>query len=360
MVAKTETRKTSVAEYIKIRRYVVAMIAKSGRKQEMIPSNRELERNFGVSRPTVQRALADLVSSGYLIAKPGIGTFTNPEGGLGNFSGYRRVGVIVGDGKLSIYDRFLWNLSNCVAEQLLKRRRDYYIQPCDLINSGEKQLEEIVDYGLAGLIWVNPNPESCPLLTRLKTEFGLPVVSIGRMVESVSSYVIDDEQAVHEVAKTFLKQGREKFFFIYYECSMKGVDGARRACAEAGIPFSEKQAVAANGATLDNIERMLDLGMHPDGIIAWAQGPQLLDLLRRKGIDLVKDCPLATNNWVLSDDVLDEGVLICEHDFNLMAERAAANLAAQCEGAACETASELLPFTLMWAEDARSQTRRDI
>lgn len=49
---------------------------------DMIPSEPELEKRFSVSRVTVRRAIQGLVDSGYLVKKPGKGTFVCEHGKL--------------------------------------------------------------------------------------------------------------------------------------------------------------------------------------------------------------------------------------------------------------------------------------
>jgi len=343
-----------VAEYVKIRQYVVNQILGAGRERKLIPSNRELERIFGVSRPTVQRALGDLVSDGYLIAKPGIGTFTNPDVGLGNYGDYKRIGLIVGDGLMSIYDRFTWNLATWTGERLLRKSHKYCLQPLSLVNSGERLFDEIADLDISGLIWAGPGPEQAPVVRRVKEELAMPLVCVGASVEGVSSYFLDFEQASYEAAKSLLAEGRKSFLFVYYKWHSMGIglDGVRRACSEAGVSFDSRQAIAAGKDTLEDIGSAFDMGLAPQGIIAWALGPQLIDLLASKNVDFRDSCRLVTNNWTLALPAFRDGISLCVHDFDFMAERAAERLAALCEGRSLDVESVSPPFKYMSAEEA--------
>ena len=68
-----------VAEYMKIRRYVLSLALKAKDKSVQIPTTIELSKKFGVSRQTVGKAMKELTQDGYIIGKPGIGSFTNPK-----------------------------------------------------------------------------------------------------------------------------------------------------------------------------------------------------------------------------------------------------------------------------------------
>jgi len=352
VAGKSQT--SCVAEYVKIRQYVVNQILSAGRERKLIPSNRELERMFGVSRPTVQRALGDLVSDGYLIAKPGIGTFTNPDVGLGNFDDYKRIGLIVGDGMMSIYDRFTWNLANWTCERLLRKSHKYCVQPLTLVNTGERLFDEIAGLDISGLIWAGPGPEQAPVVRRVQEQLAMPLVCVGERIEGVSCYFLDFEKASYEAAKSLLAEGRKSFLFVYYKSHyMKiGLEGVRRACSEEGVPFDSRQAIAAGKNTLEDIGRAFDMGLAPQGIIAWALAPQLIDLLAARDVDFRDGCRLVSNNWTLSTSTLRDGVSLCVHDFDFMAERSSDRLSALCDGLRLDVESVSPPFKYIAASEA--------
>jgi len=68
-----------------------------------MPSETQLVERFGVSRPTVVRALMELKSQGILERKAGSGTYLRKEGKID--SSVKQVGMIVpGLGKTEIFD----------------------------------------------------------------------------------------------------------------------------------------------------------------------------------------------------------------------------------------------------------------
>ena len=70
---------SSISEYMKIRRYMMNVIYRANGQSVQVPTILELSRKFGVSRPTVSKAMKALTEEGYIIGKRGIGSFTNPN-----------------------------------------------------------------------------------------------------------------------------------------------------------------------------------------------------------------------------------------------------------------------------------------
>ena len=69
---------SSVAVYMKIRRYMLNFVEQAGERSIQAPTILELSHRFGVSRPTVSKAMKMLTDDGYIIGRPGLGAFTNP------------------------------------------------------------------------------------------------------------------------------------------------------------------------------------------------------------------------------------------------------------------------------------------
>lgn len=103
------TKTPSVAEYQRIRKYVIDSVLAAGNMPVRLASMRELAGEFGVSIATVQRALKELTDDGYLTARKGVGLFTNPD------RAWLRgkcdvIGVLAADGRQIYFENFLWNL----------------------------------------------------------------------------------------------------------------------------------------------------------------------------------------------------------------------------------------------------------
>ena len=59
--------RSSEAEYMKIRRYVLNMVTKAGNEPVQLPTALELSKQFGVCRQTVGKALKQLVEDRFVI-----------------------------------------------------------------------------------------------------------------------------------------------------------------------------------------------------------------------------------------------------------------------------------------------------
>ena len=92
---------------MKIRRYVLNRIHRANGTSTMLPTAQELAKQFGCSRPTVCKAMKTLTEDGFVIGKPGIGSFINPaletchDGG--SMNGLPIIGIIFVDGMVVHY-----------------------------------------------------------------------------------------------------------------------------------------------------------------------------------------------------------------------------------------------------------------
>ena len=92
--------KTRLRESVKIRHYIMNLIYRHTNENMLIPGSNELAAMLGVGRATVTRVLKNLVETGYLEGRRGIGTFTKIQ----NFIPVHGempplVGLLAGDGK---------------------------------------------------------------------------------------------------------------------------------------------------------------------------------------------------------------------------------------------------------------------
>ena len=98
---------SSVAVYMKIRRYMLNFVEQAGERSIQAPTILELSHRFGVSRPTVSKAMKMLTDDGYIIGRPGLGAFTNPaKVNRHQVQHYKNAGILIGDGMLINYSPF--------------------------------------------------------------------------------------------------------------------------------------------------------------------------------------------------------------------------------------------------------------
>ena len=146
-------RHTGEAAYVFIKRKLKSQI-ESGELPEgsRVPSELEVARQYEVSRNPARQALRDLEREGYLVRRPGVGSFVAPPAGRQRFfalSGKRTM-VIASPGLENEYNRN-------IVSAIIKRANDYGFQPTLYFQYfGEEEerefLTDIQSCGAAGLI----------------------------------------------------------------------------------------------------------------------------------------------------------------------------------------------------------------
>ena len=261
-------REPEVAEYEKIRKYVVSQLAKAGSTPMRLASNRELAKQFGVSHPTVLKALKDLVADGYLTVKPGVGTFTRPS--MSNAcEGTKICGFLYGDGKQTFLTRSYWCFSSAFSEKILAFSERIQMQPCHLTASRGKIGDELLNMGLDGMICVFPDDEIFPALRSLR-DSGMPVVSIGmEKVPGVSSFFYDFRIDNRNVAELMLAEGRRRLMLMLPKAcgfTEPAIAGVEDAFAAHGFPYDKSMVVYDSEVERNGFAHTLS-ALKPDGII---------------------------------------------------------------------------------------------
>ncbi len=198
-----------------IRQYAYDQARRNSGKEVKILSERELCKIYNVSRPTVRKSLDELVSEGMLIIRKGQGTFTNPRMFKDHYlpGGKLSVGIIVGSGKIVVYDKFFWEIISESGKTICEDFSD--IRLIQAINDNEKAVEEILLLNLDGLIWVHPTNDRAQAIEMIQQR-GVPVMCVNRIPEGENiNYVSTDFYAAGKaVAEYLLNKGHRKILFI--------------------------------------------------------------------------------------------------------------------------------------------------
>ena len=144
--------KKNAVEFMKIRRYVLNLIATGGDMPQRIPSSRKLGEMFGVTHPTALRAIQALTEDGYLQPLRGGGSITCPANC--NLKNTRLFGFLEGDGKIAIDIYYTVCLYSIAARELTRRNLTYCCQHLYL-NSPADLESMIQENHLAGLVALN-------------------------------------------------------------------------------------------------------------------------------------------------------------------------------------------------------------
>jgi DNA-binding LacI/PurR family transcriptional regulator len=111
-----------VPDYVRIRKYIVGLMASSdGDAMQRIPTEREMCELFGTSRTTLRKALKQLEDEGYIIRKPHFGTFINDSHrSMVNFHtrGHKVIGIVLGNGSLTFLPPYHMKILSCLLDRL--------------------------------------------------------------------------------------------------------------------------------------------------------------------------------------------------------------------------------------------------
>ncbi len=292
-------QQTAVSEYMRIRRYVMNLLYRDSAKPTKIPSLNELSNQFQVSRPTVCKALKELIEEGFLIARPGLGTFANPEF-LWKRTGSQPlplIGIIFGNGLNVHYDFFIGQFVGELMAQLVRVPTIVH-----LINFSSSKIDtiktNIQGEQLDGLCWYNPPPEYLPMIDELRQQ-GLVIVTGGRFDASDAQF--DFDRLGYQCGQKLLADGRKNILFLDNQSPhSQSIQGLKRAFAEHGLELNQRLFLQPSDHVIAEVKRIFELGVKVDAIFnPYLPYPELKTALNELKIDLTKDCLLIQNSICL-------------------------------------------------------------
>jgi len=358
MVKKTEKAsvKFGISEYLRIRRYVMTRImAYSCNTDEdpRIPSLQELSAKFKVSRPTVCKALKELINENYLIAKPGLGTYINPLYILEH--DFRRkmplVGLLLGDGLLVHIDIYYGEMFSGILRELV--RIPCYVHQLSLSALSPDQVFDVIrEESLDALCWIQPPQKLLPVVERLRVA-GLPVVtcSADALTKEESRQKNDvyfgiEELGIH-CGRELLRCNRKNIIFIGKEPPHRQFfNGLKKAFADQGVELNERLCLNLDSNTEHDLRHIFRLGIEADAIInPYIPYPQLAELLKSEQVDFEHKTLLVQNSINLCGAPFQSGWL---YDFPMeeLAVRTVQRVRAVLNGSKLADAPECLEMRL--------------
>lgn len=246
-----------------IRQYAYDQARKHPGKEIKILSERELCKVFSVSRPTVRKALDELVSEDMLIIHKGKGTFTNPS-----MSVFRElylpshklsVGIVVSSGQNVVYDHFFWDMISGVGQVICDNFGD--IRMVQTASDNEKLIEEIMLLQLDALIWIHPTEIRGSAIETLQSR-GLPVMCVNRMIagDNINYVSTDFYTAGKNAAKYLLDKGHKTQLFIAETnkpSQRKFYDGYCDMFNEYGLELDERLVVNSANDIINDIKNII-------------------------------------------------------------------------------------------------------
>ncbi len=328
----------STAIYMRIRHYVFDWLASTKGSVVRLPSNRELARKFGVSQPTVVKALQELIREEYLTMRPGVGLFSNPD--RMTESNSKLWGIILGDGRWAYLSREALHVIYQIGDELLKRDRHNLLKVISMGEASDADDNFPELSVLSGICWWLPDDRLLPAMTQIAKR--IPVAVIGKKLPDFYSFYSDFEQRNYEIAQRMIARGCKRLVLVLPHYDKEGATrGVRRACSEAGIELPPGCVIEGNPSTCSELERMVDLHCAPDGIIC-NHGPQDFVSLIAQSKELSR-CLIYYDLLWLSDNWSFDG-FVGTFDYAKIAPKLADYLVAGVKSAPPK--SELLPLTL--------------
>lgn len=277
-----------------VRRYVMDLIYRNGGNSVRVPSYNVLSKELEMARSTAQLELKSLVNEGFLITRPGIGTFTNPTVWFGH-CGRRRnplIAMISGDGKRVHHRYYDWTLQSHLG--MAVTRRPATLMEVTLYSENEEALfEELRSIQCDAILWMFPPAELHPLVR--KTAALRPLLTVDGFVEGVSGVNFDRYRKGFPVAEFLLRENRTRLLFAQTEHYRATTYRAfREAYAAAGVPLDDRFLLFGENC-LEEMKRTLKDGFRPQAVMFCHEFSEALpEILAGAGIDLERECRLVS------------------------------------------------------------------
>ncbi|MGE5607464.1 MAG: GntR family transcriptional regulator [Bacteroidota bacterium] len=243
---------------------------------EIIPSESELMKTFGVSRFTIREAIKELVQDGLLRTEQGKGTFVCQNTKFKTLS--NKIALL----SMSVNTYIFPEIANGVLSLIKDSDYQLILAHTEYSHEQEKQeLLKLINQSIAGLIVeltlsAKPNP-NLELFLQLK-RMGVPIVQIDSKNDDLGSpYVIlDDELGGYLAGQHLLNLGHRKAAVVYnsnHQPAVLRMQGFKRAMKEAGViipkhwikGFEHRQEVGIDYG-YQMTEELLELSDRPTAI----------------------------------------------------------------------------------------------
>jgi LacI family transcriptional regulator len=278
-----------------------------------LPSEAQLVKRFGASRPTVARALQELKLQGFLERRAGSGTYLRKERGAREARGVKQLGLIVpGLGKVEIFDVICGELASLARVHEFGMHWGGSMQPAEAASMSIAEAEELcaryIDGGVSGVFFApfehaGDNEDANRRITERLSCAGIPVVLLDRDLcpfpkrSSFDLVGIDNFAGGYLLAEHLLKLGLKRLAFVARPFSASTVE-ARQAGARAAMLAHRVQVgrdFFHEGDPVDaKMVRSLSAGRPYDAVICANDhtAAQLLQTLTRIGVRVPGDLRL--------------------------------------------------------------------
>jgi DNA-binding transcriptional regulator YhcF (GntR family) len=287
--------------YLRVRQGVYNLIENNGTNVDRIPTEFELCKMFEVSRSTVRRALKLLVEEGFLISRPGIGTFVSSEKlqqrmATSNTSEQIHIGYTHEAGRLVRFDLDSAHKFMPILEYLTEHK--YVVDFFTSSGSPDNVVKDLRRAKINYLIWTGPFKDQLETLHAIKAA-GIKLILLETYPwEGFNVVGTDGFRQGYLAAKYLLERGRRNLLYVTYNVQesvyhWKG-QGFRCALNESGLTDSSVRTV-----TCKEFENVCKYGGKIDGIFCQSGGfwiKNLEEILTKYKIKVPEDCEIVTVN----------------------------------------------------------------
>jgi DNA-binding LacI/PurR family transcriptional regulator len=297
------------------RQLATEIIAGKYRKTGRLPSEAQFVKRFGVSRPTVGRALKDLQDQGLIDRRKGSGTFLRSEKDRAHnaYSSVPQLGMIVPSLRhTEIFESICGELAS------LARVNDYGLwwgasaSPVSetkmTVEEAEALCSRFIESGVAGVFFVpfehqaDREAANRRIVERLR-QAGIPVVLLDRDIGAFPNrnaydlVGVDNFAGSYQLAEHLIKLGARRLAYVMRPLTASTVDariaGARIAMLAYGLE-APRPFVHAGDPTDLKFVRSFAQGHRLDAVLCTSDhlAAQLLQSLTRLGIRVPQDLRL--------------------------------------------------------------------
>lgn len=212
-----------------------------------LPSENELAQEYEISRHTVRKALAILVTDGYITTKHGKGTFCSDR--MAHRKNSKNIAVVTTYISDYIFPRLIQGMDRVLTEQ------GYSIMLKNTGNSRQKEaqcLEDILTKDVDGLI-IEPSKSqilcrNMPLYEQLD-RMGIPYVFIQGsylQMKNKPTILLDDAKGAYLLTKYLIDTGHRQIAGVFKADDSQGAErhkGYVKALQEAGMSYQPELVV---------------------------------------------------------------------------------------------------------------------
>lgn len=265
-----------IPAYMRIRHYVLDWLSSTEGLARKLPSSREIAVKFNVSQPTVIKALQELIAEKYLVNRPRVGIFSNPD--RVSVSKKKLWGIVLGDGCWSYMTGEATMIIYQATAELLRRNSSYRLKIITMgetINEAEGWPELTM---LSGIVWWTPPENMFAAISKLAQN--LPVTVIGRRCPGVPCFHIDYEAENYRITRQMIADGCRKILLVRPDTRVDtAIRGVAKACQEANFEFPPAAVISNQNAGLRDLEQLIKLNWVPDAIIFNSSPEEFISLL---------------------------------------------------------------------------------